>query len=149
MDAQHNNSITSALDTGDLYGLLDAMGPDEREDFWQVANLPGTPDGRLVAARVGSMLIAVFPNGTMTIHGHDSAEEASECLQAKLPELRQMVEEANAQARQIQASPMAQLLAQMGGLIPTVDQDDDEPTVAIGRAQVPVLDPGPGTGFYV
>jgi hypothetical protein len=145
MDAQHSN-IMSALDTGDLYGLLDALGPDEREDFWQVANIPGTPDGRLVAARVGSVLVALFPSGTMTIHGHDSAEEASECLRSKLPELRQMIEEANAQARQIQASPMAQLLAQVTGRVPAAQ---DEPTVAIGRAQVPVMDPGPGTGFYV
>jgi hypothetical protein len=94
----------------------------------------------------------------MDIHAHNSAERARQCWEAKVAEVRGLIDQGNQAARRAQQDPRAQALLKMGMppevIIGTLMEADEVPVPtpaprdlpAVGRA--PVADTGP-TGFYL
>jgi len=156
MDASSN--VTAMLAEGDLRGILDSLSMDQREDFAMVSPIAGTPDGVVTYATMGKVNILVQPNGTMDIHAHNSAERARECWEAKVIELRELVDQGNQAAYRAQKDPRAQALLRMGApadlIVGALMEADEVPVPtpaprdlpAVGQAHV--ADTGP-TGFYL
>lgn len=144
-----------ALATGDVRAMLDALGPDNREEYTVISPYAGQPDGVIIFARVGRAVILVEPNGETVIAVHDHADVSDEeCWQKNADDIRARVVEANEQAQALRDSPLAYLMALKREFAGEGEATVPIPTAApaAGRAAVPavryVSDDGP-TGMYL